>query len=70
VLVTTPPIFDNYYAYIPKRPVGINTLHFGPDTRITLSVIDMTAVQVRMPLGAPVACGEQDAIRCLSESQY
>jgi len=70
VLVTTPPIFDNYYAYIPKRPVGINTLHFGPDTRITLPVIDMDAVQVRMPLGDPVPCGQQDAIRCLSSSQY
>lgn len=70
VLVTTPPIFDNYYAYIPKRPVGINTVHFGTGSRLTLPVIDMTAVQVRKPLGAPVPCGQQDAIRCLSSSQY
>lgn len=70
VLVTTPPVFDNYYAYIPRRPVGLNTVTFGPDTRITLPVIDMNEVQIRKELGAPVSCNDQDALRCLSAGQY
>jgi uncharacterized protein len=70
VLVTTPPIFDNYYAYIPKRPVAINTLHFGEGSRLTMPVIDMGSAAVVKQLGDPVACGQQDAIRCLSASQY
>lgn len=68
VLVTTPPIFDNYYAYVPKRPAGINTLHFGAGSRLTLPVIE-GATFVK-PLGEARPCQQQDAVRCLSASQY
>jgi putative CocE/NonD family hydrolase len=69
VLVTTPPLFDNYYAYVPKRPVGVNTVYFGA-SKITLPIIPAGSATFAKPLGDPRACGQQDALRCLSRSQY
>ncbi|HEX9775073.1 MAG TPA: CocE/NonD family hydrolase [Actinomycetota bacterium] len=70
ILVTTPPLFDNYYAYVPKRPVGLNTVYFGASSKITLPVIPASAVNVK-PLATPgPTCDQQDALRCLRAGQY
>lgn len=66
VLVTTPPVADNYYVYVPKRPAGLNTVFFGADSKITLPVIPATVTPVK-PLGAARACSEQDALRCVTQ---
>ncbi|HVL33776.1 MAG TPA: CocE/NonD family hydrolase [Actinomycetota bacterium] len=70
VLITTPPIFDNYYAYVPKRPAGLNTLHFGVDSKITLPVIPADAATFAAPLGPKKECRQQDSLRCLGRGQY
>ncbi|MBI4729323.1 MAG: CocE/NonD family hydrolase [Acidobacteria bacterium] len=70
VLVTTPPAFDNYYVYVPKRPVGSNTVYFGPDSKITLPVIPAGSATFVKPLGAARSCDDQDALRCVHAGQY
>lgn len=70
VLVTTPPAFDNYYVYVPKRPVGLNTVYFGPDSKITLPVIPADPSIFAKTLGAARSCDDQDALRCVHAGQY
>ena len=66
VHITTPPLFDNYYAYVPNRPLGVNTLFFGPDSKITLPVIPAEGLNWKMALGEPRTCDQQDALRCVT----
>ncbi len=65
VLVTTPPIFDNYYAYLPKRPPGVNTVYLGT-SKITLPVIPASSATFVKQLGAKRSCAQQDALRCIN----
>ncbi|HEX9713979.1 MAG TPA: CocE/NonD family hydrolase [Actinomycetota bacterium] len=68
VLVTAPPLFDNYYAYVPKRPVGINTVFFGERSKLTLPVIPFEAARFSVPLGGDApSCADQDALRCVTQ---
>lgn len=70
VLVTTPPLFDNYYAYEPKGLVGVNTIYLGEGSKLTLPMIPAGAATFVKPLGAERPCSQQDALRCISASQY
>ena len=61
IKVHTPPAVDSYYAYVPKRPAGVNTvLHDAAHpSRITLPVVATPA------LGPALPCGRQEAVRCI-----
>jgi len=61
VKVHTPPAVDSYYAYVPKRVPGVNTILSGPATpsRITLPVVPTPA------LGPELPCGRQEQVRCI-----
>jgi len=62
VIIATPPAVDSYYAYAPERaPPGIDTLYVGPAklSRLMLPVVPTPA------LGPALACGRQDAVRCV-----
>jgi putative CocE/NonD family hydrolase len=61
VKVHTPPAVDSYYAYVPKRVPAINTiLHDSAHpSRITLPVVPTPT------LGSALACGAQEAVRCI-----
>lgn len=69
VSVRRPPLLDNYYSYVPKAPPGVNTLYFGPNTFVTLPMIDLNSVTTVKPLGAPVPTCQQDSVRCITPSQ-
>ena len=62
VNVTTPPVSDSLYAYIPKRAPAVNTVLNGGAhaSRITLPVVSLDGVA----LGPELACGTQEAVRC------
>jgi len=62
VIVHAPPLVDSYYAYAPVRaPAGVNTLYAGPGalSRIMLPVVGMPS------LGAELACGKLEGVRCV-----
>lgn len=61
VKVHTPPLVDSYYAYVPKRFPGVNTiLHDAAHpSRITLPVVPTPT------LGAERGCGGQEQVRCI-----
>jgi uncharacterized protein len=63
VKVHTPPAVDSYYAYVPKRPAGINTIYHDADrpSRLMLPVIPLNDVE----LGPERACDSQDSVRCI-----
>jgi putative CocE/NonD family hydrolase len=63
VKVHTPPAVDSYYSYVPRRPVGINTLYHDAalPSRIMLPVVSLQGVN----LGPELACGQQEAVRCV-----
>jgi hypothetical protein len=62
VKVHAPPLLDSYYAYVPRSAPGINTILHDPATpsRIMLPFVPLDDVS----LGAPLACGAQEALRC------
>ena len=64
VKIHTPPAVDSYYAYVPRRPVGVNTVYHDADlrSRIMLPVVSLQGVN----LGPELACGQQQAVRCIS----
>ena len=65
VLVHTPPAVDSYYAYAPERaPAGVNTIYVGPGHRSHLTLPVVPAPK----LGPELACGKQDAVRCIPKS--
>jgi hypothetical protein len=55
---------DSYYSYAPRRLVGINTVYHDADlpSRIMLPVVSLQGVN----LGPELACGQQEAVRCIS----
>lgn len=61
VKVHTPPLVDSYYAYVPKRFPGVNTiLHDAAHpSRITLPVVPTPV------LGPELPCGGQEQVRCI-----
>jgi hypothetical protein len=65
VKVHAPPFVDSYYAYVPRTAPGVNTILHGPSTpsRILLPMVPLTDVA----LGAGLACGAQEAVRCVVE---
>jgi uncharacterized protein len=64
VKVHAPPFVDSYYAYVPRSAPGVNTVVHGPDTpsRIMLPMVSLA----RVPLGPPLPCGAQEAVRCVA----
>jgi predicted acyl esterase len=63
VKVSAPPVLDSFYAYVPKTLPGVNTLFHtaARPSRITLPVVPTSAVA----LGPELACGAQEAVRCI-----
>ncbi len=63
VKIHTPPAVDSYYAYIPKRPAGINTLYHDADrpSHLMLPFVPLTGVDLGP---APKTCALED-IRCV-----
>ncbi|HVM36631.1 MAG TPA: CocE/NonD family hydrolase [Actinomycetota bacterium] len=63
VKIHTPPIVDSYYAYVPKRPVGINTVFYGAKqaSKVTLPVVSLAGVALGP---APKPCS-LDKVRCV-----
>lgn len=64
VKVQAPSRVDSYYAYIPKAAPGVNTLYFstGMPSRITLPFVGLPG---GISTSAPLACGQQEAVRCI-----
>jgi putative CocE/NonD family hydrolase len=63
VKIHTPPAVDSYYAYVPKRVPGVNTVLHDADhpSRIMLPTIPSNL----MSFGSEPACGEVHEIRCI-----
>jgi predicted acyl esterase len=63
VIVTSPPLLDSLYAYVPKTVVGLNTLHHDATrpSRIYLPTVPLTGAG----LGPELPCGAQEAVRCI-----
>jgi putative CocE/NonD family hydrolase len=63
VKIHTPPAADSYYAYVPKRVPGVNTVLHDAEhpSRIMLPVIGLKNLQ----LGPEPACGEYHDVRCV-----
>lgn len=68
VRITAPPAVDGIYSYIPKRPVGLNTLYHDSldpnnlrQSRLMLPIVPLTGVT----LGPEIPCGGQTAVRCI-----
>jgi putative CocE/NonD family hydrolase len=63
VKIHAPPLVDSYYAYIPKRPVGLNTLYYGRKTpsRLMLPFVPLNGVNLKPE---PKPCTLED-IRCV-----
>lgn len=64
VKVSAPPVLDSFYAYVPKTTPGVNTLFHTPGmaSRIMLPVVPLKGVE----LGPELACGAQEAVRCIA----
>lgn len=62
VKITTPPILDSYYAYVPKRVPGVNTVLHGGKTpsSLMLPFVSLDGVDLK---AAPKACALED-VRC------
>lgn len=62
VKITTPPIVDSYYAYVPKRVPGVNTVLHGGDTpsSLMLPFVSLNGVDLK---DAPKPCTLED-VRC------
>ncbi len=63
VKIHTPPAVDSYYAYIPKRPAGVNTLYHGGKTpsRLMLPFVPLNGIRLK---AEPKTCQLED-IRCV-----
>ena len=64
VKISAPPILDSFYAYVPKTTPGINRVFHTPTlpSRITLPLVPLTG----SGLGPALACGKQEAVRCIA----
>ena len=63
VKIHTPPAVDSYYAYVPKRPAGVNTLYHDADrpSHLTLPVVSLAGVRLGPE---PRPCTLQE-VRCV-----
>lgn len=63
VKLHTPPAVDSYYAYVPKRPAGINTLYHDAKhpSSLMLPFVPLNGVDLKK---APKPCA-LEAIRCV-----
>ena len=63
VKIQTPPAVDSYYIYVPKRPLGVNTVYHDADhpSRLTLPVVSLAGVR----LGPERQPCTLDAVRCI-----
>lgn len=63
VKVSAPPILDSFYAYVPRTLPSINTVFHTTlrPSRLTLPVVPLKNVA----LGPELACGAQEAVRCI-----
>ena len=63
VKIHTPPAVDSYYAYVPRRPAGINSIYHDTErpSRLMLPFVPLDDVQ----LGPERPCGSQDSVRCI-----
>jgi putative CocE/NonD family hydrolase len=64
VKISAPPILDSYYAYVPKVAPSVNTVFHtvAQPSRLTLPVVPLTGAN----LGPALACGAQEAVRCIA----
>jgi putative CocE/NonD family hydrolase len=62
VLITTPPIVDSYYAYVPKRVPSINTISHNKEqpSSLMLPFVPLDGVRLK---AAPEPCTLED-VRC------
>lgn len=63
VKLSAPPILDSFYLYVPKAAPAVNTLQHSWvwPSRITLPVVPISD----SALGPELACGAQEAVRCI-----
>ncbi|MDQ3915475.1 MAG: CocE/NonD family hydrolase [Actinomycetota bacterium] len=63
VMIHTPPAVESYYAYVPKRVPGVNTLYHDADrpSHVTLPVVSLAGVSLGPE---PKACSLQE-VRCI-----
>ena len=63
VKITTPPAVDSYYAYVPKRPAGVNTVFHDAKhpSSLMLPFVPLSGVQLK---SAPKPCTLED-VRCV-----
>jgi putative CocE/NonD family hydrolase len=64
VKISAPPILDSFYAYVPKVLPSVNTVFHtvAQPSRLTLPIVPLTGVA----LGPELACGAQEAVRCIA----
>ena len=64
VKVSAPPILDSFYAYVPRTAPSVNTVFHtaSQPSRLTLPVVPVTGAS----LGPELACGAQEAVRCIA----
>jgi putative CocE/NonD family hydrolase len=64
VKISAPPILDSFYAYVPKTTPGINTVFHTPaqPSRLVLPLVPLAGAG----LGPALACGAQEAVRCIA----
>lgn len=61
IKITRPPVLDAYYAYVPRNmPLSWNTIYHDAEhpSRIVVPFVPTP------PMAAPLACGEQEGVRC------
>ena len=64
VKISAPPILDSFYAYVPKVLPSVNTVFHtvAQPSRLTLPIVPLTGAG----LGPELACGAQEAVRCIA----
>lgn len=65
VKISAPPVLDSFYLYVPKTAPGVNSVYHTPRyaSRVTLPVVSLRGVT----LGPELACGAQEAVRCVPD---
>lgn len=63
VKIQTPPAVDSYYVYVPKRPVGVNTIYHDAErpSSLMLPIVPLHEVD----LGPPPKPCSLEAVRCV-----
>ena len=64
VKVHTPPAVDSFYAYVPKRAPGLNTV-FHDTARPSRIMLPVQPVSANTDFGPDPACGELHDVRCV-----